>query len=156
MKTIKTMKTEKAMKTKTNFRKAAMRSVAVVVSFVLVSFTVSAQEFWKKVLAHSSFNEIAQAMVETSKENKDIAAAGSNASNWYYFDKAFDPALELEGWMTSGNFFETTAFSFENEAEAPLKMENWMLDGSLFFSQELQEKPLELENWMTSDAFWAM
>jgi hypothetical protein len=36
-----------AMKTRTNFRKAVVRSAAVVVSFILISFTVSAQEFWK-------------------------------------------------------------------------------------------------------------
>lgn len=156
MKTIGTMKTEKAMKTKTNLRKAALRSIAVVVSFVLVSITVSAQEFWKKVLTHSSFNEIAIALVETSETENLPAKSAMENSNWYAFDKAFDPALELEGWMTSENYFETAAFHFENEVEVPLKMESWMLDESLFFSQELQEKPLELENWMTSDDFWAM
>ena len=56
------------MKTRTNFQKAAIRSAAVVISFVLISITVSAQEFWKKLLINSSFNEIAIAMVETDAE----------------------------------------------------------------------------------------
>ena len=154
MKTIETTKTAKAMKT-TNFRKAAMRSAAVVVSFVLVSITVSAQEFWKKVLAHSSFNEIALALVETPKRE---VPANENTENafWYAFDKAFDPALELEGWMTSEDYFETITFGVENEVDVPLKVENWMLDENLFSSQEKQEKPLELENWMTSADFWVL
>ncbi len=156
MKTIETKKTEKAMKTKTNFRKAAMRSVAVIVSFVLVSFTVSAQEFWKKVLTQSSFNEIAIAMVETSSKEKVPANSKNEASNWYYFDKAFDPALELEGWMTSENYFETTVFSLENEVENSLIVEDWMLNENLFYSYEAQEEPLKLESWMTSADFWAM
>ncbi len=155
MKTVKTRKTEKAMKTKTNFRKAALRSVAVVVSFVLVSITVSAQEFWKKVLTHSSFNEIAIAMVETA-EKKSPANENTESAFWYAFDKAFDPALELEGWMTSENYFLTTAFSFENEVEAPLALESWMLDESLFYTHEVQEEPLMLESWMTSADFWSM
>lgn len=154
MKTIETMKTAKAMKTKTNIRKAAMRSAAVVVSFVLISFTVSAQEFWKKVLAHSSFNEIAQAMVEKPVSEKP---AGENAGSsfWYAYDKAFDPALELEGWMTNESYFNAVAFNLENETESTLEVENWMLDENLFTSHEKQEKPLELENWMTSVDFWA-
>lgn len=154
MKTIETMKTKKAMKTKTNFRKAALRSAAVVVSFVLVSITVSAQEFWKKVLIHSSFNEIAIAMVETSK--KESPAHSEMESNWYSFDKAFDPALELEGWMTSENYFLSTAVSLENEMEAPLALESWMLDENVFYSHKTQEAPLEVESWMTSADFWSM
>jgi len=155
MKTIETRKTESAMKATTNFRKAALRSLAVVVSFVLVSITVSAQEFWKKVLTHSSFNEIAIALIETPKKE---APANENTENafWYAFDKAFDPALELEGWMTSENYFGTSALSLEKEMEEPLKMESWMLDENMFFSLKMQEKPMELESWMTSADFWAM
>jgi predicted naringenin-chalcone synthase len=154
MKTIEARKTEKAMKTKTNFRKAALRSLAVVVSFVLVSITVSAQEFWKKVLINSSFNEIAIAMVETS-EKKSPANENSESAFWYAFDKAFDPALELEGWMTSESYFSST-FSIENEIEKPLVLENWMLDENVFYSHEIHEAPLELESWMTSADFWSM
>jgi predicted naringenin-chalcone synthase len=154
MKTIEAKKTAKAMKT-TNFRKAAMRSAAVVVSFVLVSITVSAQEFWKKVLTHSSFNEIALALVE-SPEKEAPANENTESAFWVAFDKAFDPALELEGWMTSENYFGTTTFGLEPQADVPLKIENWMLDKNLFSSREVQEKLLELENWMTSADFWAL
>ncbi|SHF60352.1 hypothetical protein SAMN05444274_106338 [Mariniphaga anaerophila] len=150
------MKTEKAMKTKTNFRKAVLRSVAVVVSFVLVSFTVSAQEFWKKVLTHSSFNEIALAMVETSAREAEAADLSVNNASWYSFDKAFDPALEMEGWMTTENYFEIATFSFQNEVDIPLKMESWMLDENLFYSHKMQEEPLEVEDWMTSADFWTI
>lgn len=132
-----------------------MRSVAVVVSFVLVSITVSAQEFWKKVLTHSSFNEIALAMVETSEKESPVNENSENAF-WYAFDKAFDPALELEGWMTSENYFLTNAVGLENDTEAPLALENWMLDESLFYTHDVQEEPLALESWMTSADFWSM
>ena len=155
MKTIETRKTEKAMKTKTNFRKAVLRSVAVVVSFVLVSITVSAQEFWKKVLTNSSFNEIAIAMVETPKKESP-GNENTETAFWYAFDKAFDPALELEGWMTSESYFSSIAFSLENEMETSLVLENWMLEENVFYSHEVKEEPLMLENWMTSADFWSM
>lgn len=89
------MKTIKAMKTKSDFRKAALRLAAVVVSIVLISITVSAQEFWEKLLTHSSFNEIANAMVETSKKDSASVLSEQESTNWYTFDKAFDPAIEL-------------------------------------------------------------
>jgi hypothetical protein len=155
MKTIETMKTEKAMKTKTNFRKAALRSAAVIVSFVLVSFTVSAQEFWKKLLTNSSFNEIAIAMVETKNEDA-TAGSGSEYANWYYFDKAFDPALELENWMLSSEYFGTAVLHIETGMEAPLAVEDWMLNSNLFLGYQTAEAPLELESWMTSSEFWGI
>jgi hypothetical protein len=155
MKTIETMKTEKAMKTKTNFRKAALRTAAVIVSFVLVSFTVSAQEFWKKLLTNSSFNEIAIAMVETKNEGA-TTGSGSDYSNWDYFDKAFDPALELENWMMSSEYFELVVFHVETETEAPLAVESWMLNSRLFEVYQTAEEPLELESWMTSYEFWGI
>jgi hypothetical protein len=45
-----TTKNENEMKTKNNVQKTILRSAAVIVSFVLISFTVSAQDFWKRLL----------------------------------------------------------------------------------------------------------
>ena len=58
------------MKTKNNVQKTILRSGAVIISFVLITFTVSAQEFWKKLIELSSFNDIAIAMIETSDKTK--------------------------------------------------------------------------------------
>jgi hypothetical protein len=57
-----TTKNENEMKTKNNVQKAVLRSAAVVVSFVLISFTVSAQTFWKRLLENTGFSDIAIAM----------------------------------------------------------------------------------------------
>ena len=110
-KTSKKTKTEKqkAMKTKNNVQKTILRSIAVVVSFVLISITVSAQGFWKKLLENSSFNEIALAMVETSNKEANTEPA---AGDFYYsiLENETEPNLELEDWMSRKGYDSIDAF----------------------------------------------
>lgn len=161
------MKTEKAMKTKNtrrasatlrgnNVQKAVLRTIAVIISFVLISYTVSAQEFWKKLLTNSSFNEIAIAMTRTNTETASSAISNEMNSARFYFEDATEPAMELESWMTNENTFSVFSLNFENEVEIPLALENWMLDASTFENNSLQEENLELESWMTSAEVWGV
>ncbi len=140
------------MKTKTNFQKAAIRSAAVVVSFVLISYTVSAQEFWMKLLTHSSFNELAIAMVETNKGEKVLEDSGVAIGNWNNFDRAFDPALELEGWMSSKSHFEVKDYQDITEQDVPFNLE--MALSNLYYSND-KEKALEMEDWMLLEGTWS-
>jgi hypothetical protein len=145
------MKTRKAMKTKTNFRKAAMRSGAVVVSFVLVSFTVSAQGFWKKLLVNSSFNEIAIAMIEVPAVEKIAEVPVKGNASWIDYDKAFDPVLELEGWMMSEDFLSIS------DPEADFMEEEDAITGTDLITNFADgEGSLEIEEWMTSSPLWNM
>ena len=142
------------MKTKNNVQKAILRSVAVVVSFVLISFTVSAQDFWKKLLTNSSFNEIAIAMVETSGKSENSKLPMSDFGGNFNTVEEYDPMLELENWMTNENYFNSVIWNFNTEMESPLELENWMTDENRFNSAENGDQSLELEDWMTSDKFW--
>ncbi|SHJ73940.1 hypothetical protein SAMN05444280_1288 [Tangfeifania diversioriginum] len=138
------MKTNKAMKTNStsrrghksprenNVQRAVLRSVAVIISFVLVSYTVSAQEFWKKLITNSSFNEIAIAMIETNGKISATNHAPGAKLNFFYLEEANDPALEVENWMTNSKLFETFSLPLQNETEVPLALENWMLDDTGF------------------------
>jgi len=141
------------MKTKNNVQKTILRSVAVVVSFVLISLTVSGQDFWKKLLANSSFNEIALAMVETPKvtETSDLTSENFNFSS---VEITNDPTLELENWMLDESNFGTTVFEFAQESDNELKVEEWMLNDELFQVKEEVGTSLELEPWMTSEKVW--
>jgi hypothetical protein len=143
------------MKTKNNVQKTILRSVAVIVSFVLISFTVSAQDFWKKLLENSSFNEIALAMVETSKETADSKSATSNF-NSELLEAEFEPALEMEDWMNNENIFSVSSFEIADEVENNLTLQDWMLDKNLFQVDQNEEMPLEVDAWMTSDKVWEM
>ena len=143
------------MKTKNNVQKAILRSVAVVISFVLLSFTVSAQDFWKKLLANSSFNEIALAMIETSNESSD-SESDSGSFNFVLLETEEEPALEIEDWMHNDNYFGFAGIEITEETEISLELEDWMLEDNLFQVDESNEAPLKLEAWMTSEKVWNM
>ena len=77
-------------------------------------------------------------------------------STRFYFEKATEPAMELESWMTNENTFSIFSLNLENEVEIPLAVENWMLDGTNFGSNNLHEEDLDLESWMTSAKVWGV
>ncbi|MFW6257668.1 MAG: hypothetical protein ACOC11_02675 [Prolixibacteraceae bacterium] len=96
------------MKTKNNVQKTILRTIAVIVSFVLISYTVSAQEFWRKLITNSSFNEIAVAMIETETnklsekpEKPTVKSVTSGAVH--------ESALELESWMISSVYWNSNS-----------------------------------------------
>lgn len=142
------------MKTKNNVQKAVLRSAAVIVSFVLISFTVSAQEFWKKLLTHSSFNEIAIALMETESKAELPAETGSESTFRFNLVQENDNQLSLEEWMTKDFYFGMSPAQLGNETEYGLELETWMLNERVFSPEKLDEKPMELEAWMTSDEVW--
>ena len=112
------MKTNKAMKTKNNVQKTVLRTGAVIVSFVLISFTVAAQDFWKTLLTNSSFNQIALAMVETSKKS-DVKATETEATGVnYIYENEYDANLSVEDWMKNSTYFKPVVFQ---EVEPGLK-----------------------------------
>lgn len=140
------------MKTKNNVQKTILRSVAVITSFVLISLTVSAQDFWKKLLTHSSFNEIALAMVENTKTSKTELPADD--FNFNLLDAEEETPLKLEDWMFPERNTRVSTFQFTVEPENEMQLEDWMLNDSLFEPEGCEELPLELEEWMTSENTW--
>jgi hypothetical protein len=148
------MKTKNnVQKAKNNVQKTVSRSLAVVVSFVLISFTVTAQDFWKTVLTNSSFNQIALAMVETSKKpNVPAPTTKTNAATNIY-ENEYEANLEVEDWMTGNTYFKPIVIH-KVEKENALQVEKWMLDESLFTVQSETETQLSVEDWMISDKVW--
>lgn len=145
------MKTKNnVQKTENKIQKTVLRSLAVVVSFVLISFTVTAQDFWKAVLANSSFNEIALAMAETSKKSTAPAPVTENNSANYIYENEYDGKLALEYWMTDNNYFEVMSIP-KVERDITLQVEDWMLDENLYSVAQETDDELKVENWMTND-----
>ena len=141
------------MKTKNNVQKTILRSLAVVLSFVLISFTVNAQDFWKKLLENSSFNEIALAMVEKTNDSS-LSDSESDAFLLLLLEDEFEPVLEIESWMNDDHYFGVESFEISAEIDNELELENWMLNDNLFQVEVNEEKPLELEAWMTTEKVW--
>ncbi|MEN8117797.1 MAG: hypothetical protein ABFS16_12500 [Bacteroidota bacterium] len=141
------------MKTKNNVQKAILRSVAVVVSFVLLSITVSAQGFWRTLIENSSFNQIALAMVDT--ENKtETPALPAKSLKAMYVEAETESSLKMERWMINESNFDVPVFQIVQDIDKELEMEDWMLDEGLFQPSDEGEPALELEAWMTSEKVW--
>ena len=140
------------MKTKNNVQKTILRFAAVVISLVLISFTVSAQEFWKKLIAGSSFNAIAIAMVDHSIEVVHNSDA-TNASYNFNLAEEAEETLQLEPWMLTDIYSSETMLPSVNETEDRLIMEDWMTNEKLFEVKNSEEK-LRIEEWMISSSVW--
>lgn len=146
-------KNENEMKTKNNVQKAILRSAAVVVSFVLISFTVSAQTFWKRLLENTGFSDIAIAMAAPA-DDKDLNETNASATAAYFFASEAEPSLELEAWMTDDSRFATNHFNYNEAIETSLDLEEWMMNEMLFQPLTDKEEAMELESWMISDKTW--
>lgn len=141
------------MKTKDNVQKTILRSLAVVLSFVLISFTVNAQDFWKNLLENSSFNEIALAMVEKANDSS-LSDSESDSFLLLYLADEYEPVLEIGSWMNDDRYFGVQSFELSEEIEN--EQEGWMLNHNLFQVEVIEEKPLELESWMTTEKVWGL
>lgn len=163
------------MKTKNNIQKTVksqmrnvvLRGSAVIVSLVLISWSVSAQDFWKHFFSGDSFENIALLMNGQSNEfekadavaeaiHSEIEMAGSNSSAYFAVDAETDQDLEVEGWMTNKSLFASD-FQLADESDRELKLEAWMI-GSISAVNVMSSIPsetdqsLKVENWMTNDA----
>lgn len=145
------------MKTRNNVQKAITKSLAVIISLVLLSITVNAQNFWKTVLENNSFSQIALAMAdvpETSTASSDAFTTSDMNAYAEYMVVESEEALDLENWMVNENNFFTT-IEIESAVESTLELEDWMTNESLFNGNAAYlnietEEALEVEDWMTN------
>ena len=151
------------MKTKNNVQKAITKSLAVIISLVLLSLTVNAQEFWNSVFKNNSFTQIAMAMANENPGPSHYEAKhlSSKASFSVLFVPETEPALVLEGWMKDDLSFTSWMGMLETEAEPALELQNWMMNEDSFGVKTLiieqeKESALQLEDWMVNSKVWKM
>ncbi|MBN1820120.1 MAG: hypothetical protein JXR31_06565 [Prolixibacteraceae bacterium] len=135
------------MKTKNNVQKAFLRSVALLVSLVLLSLTVTAQGYWKQLLINNSFNHLASALVENPSNHQPENDNGLPVTFSDYFYSEVEESLELEPWMTSVDM-GLNPFSQE-VSDQEIQLEKWMLDTNSLNSDDINDDSLKLETWMT-------
>lgn len=149
--TIKT-KNENEMKTKNNVQKTILRFAAVVISLVLISFTVSAQDFWKKLITGSGFNAIALVMVDYTNNTNHYDGLTNTAFDFTLIDET-EEELTLEPWMMDHTIFEASAPVKSVETRGNLKIEPQMLNEE-FLNALTTEERLKLESWMITESVW--
>ena len=136
------------MKTKNNVQKAVLKSLAVGISLVLISFSVSAQSFWKSIIENEIFNEIALAMVENKSKPQAKSIGISEIielkSFVAYFEIETEKTLELEEWMINETLFDAQQNSFEKN----------IISKNTFIFREVEDPELKLEYWMFNPKYW--
>ena len=73
------------MKTINNIQKVAQKTIAIVVSFTLISFTISAQDFWEELVSISHFEEIVFAFADNTAASKAVSS-NENLSLFRFLD----------------------------------------------------------------------
>ncbi len=142
------------MKTKNNVQKAVMKSLAVIMSLVLLSITVQAQDFWATVLNNNSFNQIAMALTSEPETPLASTETASNTEAYAsYFAEEAELPMNVELWMVNESNLFAAAYSV-TEADKSLTLEDWMLNDKLFNGstqgyETEHEAVLELDEWMT-------
>jgi hypothetical protein len=126
------------MKTKNNVQKTKSKSLAVIISLVLISFTVKAQDFWKSVSVNDNYNIMAMVDSNFASTTTGLKSAVTTASP-AYAELEKEEGLEMEDWMFNEDFF-VTSLDMENEKEEPMQMEVWMLDDNFFAEDEPKTK----------------
>jgi len=142
------------MKTKNNIQKTVLRTSAVIISLVLISFTVTAQDFWKMVITNSSFNEIALAMTDTREKPKSQPV---NNETWVVKLSQVEEQeqeLAVEDWMKESSNFDASGLLIQPETESNLRVEDWMMDENHFSNGNEIEMPLITEPWMYNERTW--
>lgn len=136
------------------YSQVLLRVAAVLVSVVLLSFTVSAQDLWKELLSYNSFGKMALLMVNEDKAAMEAPA--ENASAVFNVAEEVDQPLEVQEWMSNDSYFHNYEHFDEVAPEKALEIENWMTDESYFRNQYAPEKEeaLAVEAWMCDADFF--
>ncbi len=145
-----------------NSEKSSSKFLAVVASLVLISLTVTANDFWKQLLTNNTYGKMAVLMVDQENESKQPLAfaapemtnntiEASHGSSVFYIEPAREKKLEIENWMTNETLFTSVD---QVASEKPLEIEGWMLNDQNFCTGNDTERALEIENWMVNSNFW--
>jgi len=101
------------------------------------------------------------ALFVTFMVTANASAKGTEVLNVSGLENIVETRLTVEDWMIKGHHWETYSegFEFEKAADPAIEVELWMLDESNWMNNfELpareQEKRLEIENWMINEDYW--
>jgi len=150
------------MKTTNNVQKTenkkhesiSMKTLAVVLGFVLISFTASAGRFSKN---QAVLNENKQLLAYTTAANLAHSSEITNAATAFLFEISEEESLEIESWMTDKTYFDSQMDAYNAEEDELLRVEEWMLTNENFIETDYNtesELTLKVEEWMLDESIW--
>lgn len=139
------MKTIAKTNKENRIQQVVLKTTAVLISLVLLSYNINAQGIWKTVWEDASL-----AMETYHAASNEVIYASNVAA------KEAEHAMELESWMINTRHFTAHA-ELKTETENALEIEPWMTNTAYFsatnYAVPEAEETLELEKWMVSDDF---
>lgn len=159
--------TDNAQKTENKkFGNSISKTFAVILSLVLISFTVSANGFWKQLLINNAYGKMAILMLDQENEAAHVYSSAApsthsieaiGASDLFFTDVAKDKNLVIENWMIANANFNASVFADQPGADKPMNIESWMIENPGFEANGIStenEPALKVEPWMTDNTLW--
>jgi len=136
------------MKTKNKIQKTDLKSLAVITSFVLISFTASTQDFQHSITENETTKEMALANYDSQHTFKTTSSIVAETADFngtdIYSETELESKMELEEWMTNDKTFQvqekpekrivikTSTFIFVAAKDPELVFEKWMFDPKIW------------------------
>ena len=116
-------------------KKMILRGSAVVFSLVLISLTLSAQNFWDQFLTNSSNDNMVLLRTEQNSEfekvdaaieaiNYELEAKTYISAETFVCETDIDKELAVEAWMTDETYFSTNTRMIREETDEALNLED--------------------------------
>lgn len=110
--------------------KTISKTFAIVISLVLISFTVSAQVFWKHLLVNNTYGEMAELMVEQKNADDQLLNARTNVTTRAITAETLqDNRLQSAPQMTFESYFGSDWIANQNIMKTHERID-WRLDES--------------------------
>lgn len=108
-------------------KKTISKTFAIVISLVLISFTVSAQGFWKHLLVNNTYGKMAELMVEQKNADDQLLKSNSHSSE----TNVAMPVITTETapQMTFESYFGSNWIANQNTMKTNERID-WRLDES--------------------------
>ena len=113
--------TNKVQKTENKpIAKTISKTLAIVISLVLISFTVSAQGFWKQILVNNTYGKMAELMVEQKNADDQLLKTNAHFSEF----RIAKPVILSEKTQetTFENYFGSQWTTNQNVMKTPIQI----------------------------------
>lgn len=138
------------MKTINKVQKTVLKSLVLITGFILIGFTVIAQDTRSSFTQNKASNELALATADNRIESQPVSTIYSTYTDVNSFTGQLqtesENRLELEEWMTNEVLFFNMQY--------PAKKENITISNSGY--RELKNPRMALENWMFNPNYWTV
>ena len=115
-------------------KKTISKTFAIVVSLVLISFTVSAQGFWKQILVNNTYGKMAQLMVEQKNADDQLLKANAHFSGTKDANQIITSGSTRQ--VTFETYFGSQWITDRNTLQAHSPMLGRRLEDSILNNQE--------------------